>query len=1127
MLSKRLSLFLIFLLLNSAHLFAATLYARANGNWNTASTWSYFGRNGISCGCTPGAGDDVIIYTRDVSVTNGNAFALSVTISNDLANGDFDFIVENGYTLTVGTYINVVSNNNNDDITILIQDNNSAINVGSNLTVNMDDGENVFFEMTENTSFLVNGNISIDMAGTSSSNVEFNLSNDAGSDHLHVNGNFYFYKNGARDIVIDLTEQSEIYVGGNFIIDWDNTQSNGDQVFINLEDDASFTAASSAILNMNETGNTSCDIIIDLNDDSRFEVGTDDGNLTGSLTINIQDGRNTEIYCDYNSSFVVYGNASILHNGTGNVLVHLNTNQNGTADVQMEIDGDFTISKTNGEKSEFFIYQDADVIVGGDFSFTSTYHLTSGKDLRLEIMDNATLDIDGSMTMQLNSQGNTGNDLQLIMDNTADLIVGVNSGTLTESCLISVTQGTICTIEIDRDATMTVYGDLSVNHAGSGDCFFRMDENSNGSGADAQVFIYGDATFTKTSGDEFKLDINRDSDLQIDGNLDISITGFSSTGENVEVELNDDSGLIVEGNFTYSMNASGNTSADLMLDMNNNAQMVIGSVATPTSAIFQIDFTTGADGIFILSDKSDLTVYGDLTINKTGGSDFDFDSNDDVTIHIYQDLILNNSENADLLTFGLNNDAIGDIDGDINLSSTASAGKVQFDLNNNAYLYFAGNFLRSASPDQFGSFICNSASTLELDGNSPQVISEDAGDGSDYFYYLNLVLNNSSGSSPQFTVQGDATIHESLDFQDGVVSNSDAELLIIVDNATVSNASHESHVAGYVKKEGNDDFTFPVGSLTFYRPIGIEIISGASSSDAFVATYFDSDPDGLHSDTLITNSLDHISSCEYWDLDLTNGNPTVQVTLSYEDYNSGIGCSGVENPTDLRVSHWNGSLWDDLGNGGTTGSLTTGTITSSIPTSTFSPFTLASSSTANPLPVELLYFQAQVSDTKNVELTWKTASEFNNAYFLLERSIDGLRWDLFDKVTGAGTKQSPTLYSTTDPLLNSSTIYYRLTQVDFNGEQRTYDPILLSGSMVSSHENFIYPNPTKEEFYLVSAATNSENIELFTLSGQNISDKIQVQSIEKGKFKINTGNIPSGSYFLKVNGESMPLRIIQ
>jgi hypothetical protein len=143
-------------------------------------------------------------------------------------------------------------------------------------------------------------------------------------------------------------------------------------------------------------------------------------------------------------------------------------------------------------------------------------------------------------------------------------------------------------------------------------------------------------------------------------------------------------------------------------------------------------------------------------------------------------------------------------------------------------------------------------------------------------------------------------------------------------------------------------------------------------------------------------TIDHLSDCEYWIIDRTNGASNVNVTLSWDT----TSC-GVTNLTDLKVARWDGSQWRDHGNGGTTGGLSSGTVISSSAITSFSPFTLASSTTANPLPITLLRFNAL--QTKNeVTTSWATSTEINNNFFTIERSTDIANWEEIATIKGAG-----------------------------------------------------------------------------------------------------------------------------
>ena len=97
----------------------------------------------------------------------------------------------------------------------------------------------------------------------------------------------------------------------------------------------------------------------------------------------------------------------------------------------------------------------------------------------------------------------------------------------------------------------------------------------------------------------------------------------------------------------------------------------------------------------------------------------------------------------------------------------------------------------------------------------------------------------------------------------------------------------------------------------------------------------------------------------------------------------------------------------------------------------------------SPLPIELVSFNGEVLLEMDpiVILDWTVASQVNNDYYEIQRSIDVEQWETIEKVIGAGTNNTQMHYSIIDdnPVLGIS--YYRLKQTDYNGESETFNPI--------------------------------------------------------------------------------------
>ena len=97
------------------------------------------------------------------------------------------------------------------------------------------------------------------------------------------------------------------------------------------------------------------------------------------------------------------------------------------------------------------------------------------------------------------------------------------------------------------------------------------------------------------------------------------------------------------------------------------------------------------------------------------------------------------------------------------------------------------------------------------------------------------------------------------------------------------------------------------------------------------------------------------------------------------------------------------------------------------------------------LPVELLYFDGVTYPSFN-SLRWSTASEHNSDYFEIERSIDGEIWKVVGSKLASGNSTVVINYSYLDSFDDLVIHYYRLKQVDYDGQYKVYGPILLDNT---------------------------------------------------------------------------------
>lgn len=246
----------------------------------------------------------------------------------------------------------------------------------------------------------------------------------------------------------------------------------------------------------------------------------------------------------------------------------------------------------------------------------------------------------------------------------------------------------------------------------------------------------------------------------------------------------------------------------------------------------------------------------------------------------------------------------------------------------------------------------------------------------------------------------------------------------------------------------------------------------------------------------------------------------------------------VTSRSDLKMSRYsgasqNGSWSDNCADGGTTligSQLSNGTSPAGIASSQFvqfatpgfSEFWLHGNTTASPLPITLTNFGASCDQKGDVVLNWSTASEQNSSHFVIERSRDLITWNLVSTLTAGGNTTTEQVYTLTDVDALSGVSYYRLVQVDFNGDSEIYGPISVTCESSASNSMTIFPNPTKGDFTVEvtsDQATTNVTLQLTDLTGKIIASR-QVDLVAgKNQLLFSDLDLQMGTYFIRIQSE--------
>ncbi len=209
---------------------------------------------------------------------------------------------------------------------------------------------------------------------------------------------------------------------------------------------------------------------------------------------------------------------------------------------------------------------------------------------------------------------------------------------------------------------------------------------------------------------------------------------------------------------------------------------------------------------------------------------------------------------------------------------------------------------------------------------------------------------------------------------------------------------------------------------------------------------------------------------------------------------------GTFTPDESYIAHYTSGAWVGSGvSDGTGFNLTFSGVT------TPSPFFF---------PIELLAFTAAPKG-KTVQLDWRTATELNNAFFHIERSANGRDFSEIGKVAGAGTSHTPLDYAFTDQLPQTGWNYYRLRQVDFDG-QFSYSPVqAVQMGKDGTVRLQLFPNPANNALNLKTdrLIEPADRLEIYDYTGRQV---MSCSASDAVSAPMDISQLPAGTYVVRL-----------
>ncbi len=172
------------------------------------------------------------------------------------------------------------------------------------------------------------------------------------------------------------------------------------------------------------------------------------------------------------------------------------------------------------------------------------------------------------------------------------------------------------------------------------------------------------------------------------------------------------------------------------------------------------------------------------------------------------------------------------------------------------------------------------------------------------------------------------------------------------------------------------------------------------------------------------------------------------------------------------------------------------------------------------LPIELLSFSSTVNQQFQVELNWETLTESNNSHFDIEYSSDGFNFENIGTVAGAGNSIHYRTYDFLHTSPNKGINYYRLKQVDYDGNFEYVETIVQEIS-TSVFFELKYQTYSALSFDIKQSA----KLEIFNLAGKTVA----TFSLRAGEHVINLSELQSGQYIIRIHkkGAQKIIRIVR
>jgi len=449
----------------------------------------------------------------------------------------------------------------------------------------------------------------------------------------------------------------------------------------------------------------------------------------------------------------------------------------------------------------------------------------------------------------------------------------------------------------------------------------------------------------------------------------------------------------------------------------------------------------------------------------------------------------------------------------ITTGATVTLSGMDLQNNANATINHSGTIIMAG--DATGRDLINngtfngSAGTIQMTGTTEQQVQ-----GTSVVNIGTFTVNN-AGHGVSVTNTGALRIHSTLNLTDGRLFTANASPVRFTTTANNPTETDDNHIFGTAIMEQR-----PIGAAAFPTFLLFSMAAGADIGNVTLTRRSGNGtatPRGFTPTTGIVNPIGFQSIAAHWEVDNSlPGNRTA--TLSwFPAWDNGKNLSQMQlwrtaNPFTI-TQPW---VLKTAGPVNMSGNTHTFTSTSDELRNAWTV-----SDVVSPLPVDLLTFDVKLLHGKDVEVTWTSQNEINLKNYIVERSADNRTFESIG--SQLAKNQTYNTYKHDDlnaKALGKNVLYYRLVQVDNDGQRRTTHakPVYFNKAFWAG----IYPNPYKDELNVKIYNPEKYNITLTFTDNLGRTHLRTTLTGEEIDFKPSDylQHLAAGTYFLQLTYEN-------